>query len=739
MFWTCLAIIFICLCKPYECIPTEPEIGSPLNRHMSNVERMETFGSPYWNHFDDTERLSYYATYSVDPTSRLKRATATVDDTSCPSTLLRQITTPFGLLDFLLVRKQNIEPSVFHINGIPDRGPRAPPSSSTCRYGMTGDNVTASVHITGKSQEFLSGYFVQNGSVYRISPLPKRLAKRSADPEHGPQHAVYRVRRDAFVDEKFKEDEAAIKRLRMKMEEKQPQSQCAIDLVKECPNGNCRFDPLPSAAKTTRKEPNNNQVSVALTEGADQPTLELAVFLDPTAYRTFSTYLQSDNAVFSFLLLFIDQVDLIFHLPTFGNSLDIKLVYLNIMKSTPPKIPVGAEIEPTLSAFGEYQKSLNSMDDSGIHWDHAVLLTGTKQYRDRTDFSVMGMSRIGAICDPLYSATISEFGATNSNNRPIQSSGFLSSYMVAHEIGHSLGLLHDGDLNACLPAGNIMSPVRTFLGQTTWSSCSQDVLKQKLSSRTCLFDTNLVPMKSDLNFRQTNKLPGQVYTASAQCAMTAKDQSVARNRDQNLQDVCENIQCRKRGALSTTNVGPALDGTFCGGKNWCSSGQCISWPYDQPVIAPGWSNWAPAGSCQSGCLDGGSGFQVTPRFCNNPEPQNTADYCQGDDHQVALCSDSALCSSRQSPTAYATDKCKYYDSKGVPGIRGEGKQMPYEAGKPAERSCAIYCKSDESDLFRHPLKAVAYMLAEEAYFPDGTLCDADGSYYCLDHKCVPRR
>ena len=108
------------------------------------------------------------------------------------------------------------------------------------------------------------------------------------------------------------------------------------------------------------------------------------------------------------------------------------------------------------------------------HWDHGLMLTGLDLYDGSPkQNSVIGLAWVSGMCHPEYSCTINE-----GNN-------FESVYVIAHEMGHNLGMNHDGETssgNTCDPNTNLMSPV-LGPGKVTWSSCSNQEINNFLSNR----------------------------------------------------------------------------------------------------------------------------------------------------------------------------------------------------------------------------------------------------------------
>lgn len=93
--------------------------------------------------------------------------------------------------------------------------------------------------------------------------------------------------------------------------------------------------------------------------------------------------------------------------------------------------------------------------------------------RDNPNLFALGLAWVSGMCHPEYSCTINE-----GNN-------FESVYVIAHEMGHNLGMNHDGETsegNDCNPNNHLMSPV-LGPGKVTWSECSNQEINNFLSNR----------------------------------------------------------------------------------------------------------------------------------------------------------------------------------------------------------------------------------------------------------------
>ena len=60
----------------------------------------------------------------------------------------------------------------------------------------------------------------------------------------------------------------------------------------------------------------------------------------------------------------------------------------------------------------------------------------------------MGLARVGGMCTNQHNCVIGELGVTNSMGKPYPSAGFTAIFVMAHEIGHNLGMLHDNSVES---------------------------------------------------------------------------------------------------------------------------------------------------------------------------------------------------------------------------------------------------------------------------------------------------
>ena len=82
--------------------------------------------------------------------------------------------------------------------------------------------------------------------------------------------------------------------------------------------------------------------------------------------------------------------------------------------------------------FFKWQSEQNHPEDHQLHWDHALLLTGLDLkvltgIKGKYSEKIVGLSPVSGMCDTATSCTVSE------------GNHFESVFVIAHELGHSLG------------------------------------------------------------------------------------------------------------------------------------------------------------------------------------------------------------------------------------------------------------------------------------------------------------
>ncbi|KAH0515414.1 A disintegrin and metalloproteinase with thrombospondin motifs 7, partial [Microtus ochrogaster] len=165
----------------------------------------------------------------------------------------------------------------------------------------------------------------------------------------------------------------------------------------------------------------------------------------------------------------------LFHDPSIGNPIHITIVRLILLEDEEKDLKITHHADNTLRSFCKWQKSINTKGDAHPqHHDTAILLT-------RKDLcaamnhpcETLGLSHVAGMCHPHLSCSVSE------------DTGLPLAFTVAHELGHSFGIQHDGTGNDCESIGKrpfIMSPQLLYDGgiPLTWSRCSRQYITRFL-------------------------------------------------------------------------------------------------------------------------------------------------------------------------------------------------------------------------------------------------------------------
>uniref|UniRef100_A0A8C0EHJ1 ADAM metallopeptidase with thrombospondin type 1 motif 7 n=1 Tax=Bubo bubo TaxID=30461 RepID=A0A8C0EHJ1_BUBBB len=324
-------------------------------------------------------------------------------------------------------------------------------------------------------------------------------------------------------------------------------------------------------------------------------------------------YHGSEN-IEKYVLTVMNMVAGLFHHASIGNPINIAIVRLILLEDEEEDLKISHHADNTLKSFCKWQKSINVKGDSHpLHHDVAVLLT-------RKDIcaamnrpcETLGLSHVAGMCQPHRSCNINE------------DTGLPLAFTVAHELGHSFGIQHDGSSNDCEPVGKrpfIMSPQLLYdTSPLTWSRCSREYITRFLDRGwgLCLDDP---PAREVLDYPLVP--PGVLYDVGHQCRLQYGAYSTFCD---DMDSVCNTLWCTV-GNTCHSKLDAAVDGTACGENKWCFNGECVPVGYRPDAIDGSWGSWS---SC-------GAGVQSAERQCSNPTPKYGGRYCLGERKRFRIC------------------------------------------------------------------------------------------------------
>nr|XP_040146446.1 A disintegrin and metalloproteinase with thrombospondin motifs 10 isoform X4 [Ictidomys tridecemlineatus] len=415
-----------------------------------------------------------------------------------------------------------------------------------------------------------------------------------------------------------------------------------------------------------------------------------------------------------YVLAIMNIVAKLFQDSSLGNIVNILVTRLILLTEDQPTLEITHHAGKSLDSFCKWQKSIvsrsghgNAIPETGVaNHDTAVLITRYDIciYKNKP-CGTLGLAPVGGMCERERSCSINE------------DIGLATAFTIAHEIGHTFGMNHDGVGNSCGARGQ--DPAKLMAAHITmktnpfvWSSCSRDYITSFLDSGLGLCLNNRPPRQ---DFVYPTVAPGQAYDADEQCRF----QHGVKSRQCKYGEVCSELWCLSKSNRCITNSIPAAEGTVCQthtiDKGWCYKRVCVPFGSRPEGVDGAWGPWTPWGDCSRTC---GGGVSSSSRHCDSPRPTIGGKYCLGERRRHRSCNTEDCPPGSQD---FREMQCSEFDS--VP-FRGKFYTWKtYRGG--GVKACSLTCLAEGFNFYTERAAAVV----------DGTPCRPDTVDICVSGEC----
>ncbi|XP_060893643.1 A disintegrin and metalloproteinase with thrombospondin motifs 13 [Labrus mixtus] len=404
---------------------------------------------------------------------------------------------------------------------------------------------------------------------------------------------------------------------------------------------------------------------------------------------------------------------------TLGANMRVHLVRMIILTEPEPEIQMSPNITSSLRSVCDWGRRINPLNDSDpLHADLLLYITRYDLVLPDGNKQVRGVAQLGGACSSDWSCVITE------------DTGFDLGITITHEIGHSLGINHDGVGNTCSRSGFMMASDGGYNSvDLTWSPCSRQQLLTFFSEGKAECVKDLPALGGSLQ----DWKPGLYYGVDDQCRIAFGSSAKACSFTSSDLPACRALSCHTNpddDSSCKRLLVPLLDGTECAPNQWCLRGRCVSLDElsSSVVVHGSWSSWSEFTSCSRTC---GGGVTHRTRKCNNPRPAFGGNDCTGPDIEAELCHQQPC---ERSQLDFMAEQCSQTDPHPLylqPNTASFYTWIPAVGFAKGDEQCRFMCQSEGEN----------FMVSRGSQFVDGTRCESDSpppfgsTTACLKGKC----